>query len=204
MNRELSSILKDRIAPLPFVEVLAGLVQTTEEVINVEDGPVIKNRFPVSFDTNIGDACFTGKERELIPDSSRKSIIYFEDNGATIGRNGRNGDVDITCKVRLVAWLNRDKLTGNKYSHIAGFCIAAICGRLDIKTLNTGIFKRLTVKPTNIPPQDANLFSRYTYDQNIRQYLMPPFEVFGIDFTCTAMVNAGCIAEIDFNNPSSC
>lgn len=204
MNRELCNILKDFIAPLPFIDVLAGLVQTIEDNQPVEDGPAVRNRFPMSYNHNLTDACRLGEERQLIPDSSKKSIIYFEDNGSVVGQAGRNGDVEVTGNVRLVAWLNRSRLTGDKYDLISGYCMSAICGRLDLKFKNMGIFKRLTVRPVRFPPQDANLFSRYTYDETVRQFLMPPFEVFAIDFTANYMVNAGCISEVDFSNPDNC
>lgn len=203
MNKELASILKDRIAPFPFIDVLAGLVQTVEEVHETENGTVRK-RFPLSSDTNMTDACAGGLERALTPDSSKKSVIYFEDFGSQVTREGRNGAQSYISTIRLVAWLNRERLTGDAYTSISGYCIAAICRRLDLKFENTGIFQRLRVNPSRIPIQDASLFSRYTYDEAERQYLLPPFEVFAIDFSCSYHVKPGCITEIDFNNPSLC
>lgn len=204
MIKELSLILKDRLTTLPFVDVLAGLVQVVEDNQPVDAGPAVRNRFPVSYITNLPDDCDTGKERQLIPDSSKKSIMYFEDFGSIVGQAGRNGNIEVTTSIRLVGWLNRDKLTGGKFDLIAGYCIAAICGRLDIRFQNMGIFKRLTVKPTRFPPADASLFSRYTYDETVRQYLMPPFEVFGIDFQANYQVHPGCIDQVDFSEPNNC
>lgn len=203
MTKDLCIILKDRIASLPFIDVLAGMVQTVEEVNETETG-VIRKRFPLAVDTNMTDVCAGGPERALTPDSSKKSVIYFEDFGSQITREGRNGAQSFVTSLRLIAWLNRERLTGNAYQTITGYCIASICRRLDIKFQNAGIFQRLNVVPSRIPIQDASLFSRYTYDEAIRQFLLPPFEVFGIDFNCSYQVKAGCIADIDFNNPSVC
>lgn len=204
MNKPLASILKDRISHFPFIDVLAGLVQTVEDFQPVDNAQSIRNRFPMSYDITLDANCYTGKERALIPDSSKKSIIYFEDFGSSIGRAGRNGDVEFTSNLRLVAWMNRARLVGDNYADVSGYAIPAIIGRLDLKFENIGIFKRLSIKASRLPQADAGLFSRYTYDETTRQYLMPPFEVFGIDFTCSSFVNAGCIAELDFSNPYNC
>lgn len=212
MNKELSSILKARIQNLPFIDKLAGLVQTVEITSYVDDetNPAnvktkeIKNKFPVSYDvTGVADDC-TGPEKDLIPDSSRKSITYFEDFGSTVTGN-IDGIIDFSSKLRLICWLNRDRLVGDAYKEISAFCISAIIGKLTAKQFsNAGIFTQLNVKPQAIQPQNANLFSNYTYDQNVRQYLRPPFEFFGIDLLCTYKVSGKCYDQINFNIEKTC
>lgn len=200
MNKELCTVLRDKLALLPFVEVLAGMVQTvTTQDSNVEDSNAasVVKRFPVSYEV-LGVDC-EGKEVALIPDSSRKSMIYFEDFG--ISANGRlHGQTGFISSIRLVCWLNRANLVGDDYKAISGRCMASIIDSLAGRNPeNVGIFTRLTVDVARIPPQDAGLFGRYTYNETDRQYLRPPFEFFGIDLSCKYYVPAKCLAGINWN-----
>lgn len=201
MNKELATVLRTKLAGLPFVDVLAGMVQTvTQSDPNQDENApaVITKRFPVSYDVEGAGNC-VGTEVILIPDSYKKSIIYFEDFGITI--TGRvHGMVSYSSNLRLICWLNRANLVGNHYQEISGRCMASIVDRLLTRNPeNIGMFTRLTVNVARIPPQDAALFGKYTYDEATRQYLRPPFEFFGIDFTSTYQAPAKCLAGINWN-----
>jgi len=200
LNKELATVLRDKLATLPFIEVLAGMAQTvTTSDSNLDDpnASAIVKRFPVSYDV-LGVDC-QGKEIALTPDSSKKSILYFEDFGiATTGR--LHGQTGYSSNLRLICWLNRANLVGDNYKEISGRCMASIIDTLAGKSpQNVGIFTRLTVDVARIPPQDVALFGRYTYSEADRQYLRPPFEFFGIDLTCKYYVPAKCLDGINWN-----
>lgn len=203
MNKELCSILKDRLSTLPFIGVLAGMVQTQTVEVIPESGPKQIKRFPVSYDV-LGAINCESKERDLQPDSSKRSIIYFEDFG-TIPGDIRKDFGEYTSNIRLVAWLNRKKLTGDTYSEITAVCVQSIIKKLrPINPLNVGFFTALTVNPVKVPAQDANIFSRYTYEEKDKQYLRPPFEFFAIDLVCKYKISNACLDRIDFNTPDNC
>jgi hypothetical protein len=201
MNKELATVLRNKLAGLPFVDLLAGMAQTlTVSDPNQDDQApaVITKRFPVSYDT-IGAGTCAGKEIALIPDGSRKSIIYFEDYGIAV--TGRlHGQVAYSSSLRLICWINRANLVGDHYTEISGRCMASIVDMLLTKNPeNVGMFTRLAVNVARIPPQDAALFGKYTYDEPTRQYLRPPFEFFGIDLTATYQAPATCLSGINWN-----
>lgn len=198
MQKELTNILKGKLLTLPFADLVAGLAQTLTYTDTNEDGATVTKRLPVSYDVWNGGDC-TGKEIALIPDSSRKSIIYFEDYGiAPAGvLHGLQGYI---ASLRLVCWLDRSKLVGDAYTEIAGRCQASIIGVLcNTNPKNSGMFQRLSLKLQRIPPQDPALFARYTYNETDRQYLRPPFEFFGIDLTAAFYVSAKCLEGINWN-----
>ena len=62
---------------------------------------------------------------------------------------------------------------------------------------NVSFFTGLFVEVSRIPKQDAALFSKYTYDETLTQYLRPPFEFFGIELKCSYSINQKCIGEIE-------
>lgn len=199
MNKELSSILRDKLASLPFVDVLAGMAQTLTTT-DMDEANVVKitKRQPVSYDVIGVDTCF-GREISLVPDSHRKSMIYFEDYGISV--TGRiRGMTGYNSALRLIFWMNKANLVGNAYQEVSGPIMATIIDTLvGHNPENIGIFKRLTIAVTRIPPQDAALFSRYTYTEQDRQYLRPPFEFFGIDFACKYQVPEKCLSGINWN-----
>jgi hypothetical protein len=204
MNKELASILKSKIQNLPFIDKLAGLVQTVENVQFADGDPKntpVRQKFPVSYDVT-EDTCI-GPEKDLIPDSSLKSITYFEDFGSKIVAT-RDGITEFNSQLRLICWLNRDKLTGNAYTEISAVCINSIIGKICRGHEDLGIFSRLHTKAISIPPQNSALFNQYTYDETVRQFLRPPFEFFGIDFLCNYFVPGQCLGTINFNNAINC
>lgn len=203
MNKEIAHVLKDKIKGMPFVDLLAGMAQTVTRSQPQGEGEIMfQERFPVSSDTNQPDGCLGGPEFILIPDSNRKSVIYFEDWG--IQATGRDkGLPTFNSSIRLVAWLNRSKLTGNAYSEISGRAMAMIIDALTGRNPeNVDMFTRLTVSVARIPPQEPALFGRYSYNEEQRQYLRPPFEFFGIDFTCRFAANLKCLNDTQWNNES--
>lgn len=197
MNKELSHILKEKLKTLPFVDVLAGMAQTLTMEDVSETGAVTVSRFPVSYDHDVMEC--EGAEISLLPDSSKKSIIYFEDFG--ISTTGRlHGQTGYSSNVRLVAWINRAKLVGDHYKEISGRVMATIIDVLAGKNpQNIGMFTRLTIEVARIQPQDAGIFGKYTYKETDRQYLRPPFEFFAIDFIAKFYVPAKCLDGINWD-----
>lgn len=198
MNKELANILKGKLLILPFADLVAGLAQTVTYTDTNEDGATFTKRIPVSYDVWNGGDC-SGREISLIPDSSRKSIIYFEDGGVAPGAFA-HGLQGYNSSLRLVCWLDRSKLVGDTYAEIAGRCQALIVSILCHKNpQNVGMFQRLKIELQRIPPQDPALFGRYTYNETDRQYLRPPFEFFGLDLVSTFFVSAKCLEDITWN-----
>lgn len=204
MQKELANVLKGKLITLAFADAVAGLTQvlTTEELTPDNSTTVIKRR-PVSYDVyfkgNLAASC-EGKEVALIPSAEWKSIIYFEDYGIAATGTQR-GFTGFDSSLRLIAWLDKSKFVADNYSpEIAGRCQAAIIQRLAHKNPeNISLFTRLTINVARIPPQDPALFGRYTYEETEKQYLRPPFEFFGIDFSCKYLVSNKCLSEIPWN-----
>lgn len=185
-----------------FISIIAGLakpVNYNDEVPNGIDGErdsVLKFTIPVSTDTNIAPCGpYEGPDQALIPDSSQRGILYFEDNGGqSTGSRGPYGSTYV-WQVRLVMWLNKDLITGNGYSMISANVVTETLkaiGAFDTNPRNNYPFTNLTVRATN-QVQGAQVFSRYTYKEAVRQYLMAPFESYGLDLRLSFTINPACI-----------
>jgi hypothetical protein len=204
MNKELSNILKGRLLSLPFSDTVAGMVQRVEYRDVDQDNNPITKRMPVAYDVAESDnTCQKGPERSLVPDSRKRSIIYFEDGGSGfIGKEGVK--LHFRSVLTLVCWLNRARLVGDGYAEISAPVIAATIGAIvNAQPQNHGIFMRMITKVTRIMPQDSGLFSRYTYDESITQYLRPPFEFFGLLVTVDFCINPDCVSSLQIK-PTVC
>lgn len=199
---QLANVLRDKIVAknYPFADLVTGLAMTvtTRDNVNPDLNTIVTKKFPVAISIAYDERQCLGPEALLIPDSKRKSIIYFEDFGTSVlGRI--HGQTSYSSNLRLVCWMNTAKMAPDHYTEMTARIMAMLIDNLVGKNPeNTHIFTRLTIKTNKLPPMDAGIFGRYTYDETIRQYLRPPFQFFAIDLVCNYQVPAKCMADYDW------
>ena len=201
MNKEISKILRDKLREgdgLAFVEKYVGMVQTVVRD-DPNEGATKKSRFPVATEVFINNIC-QSNEQIITPDSGLKGLIYFEDNGTN--PDGKKYVSNLT----LICWINRAKIVSNIYSEITGIAIQNILNKIgvDENPENVSMFQGLTVSLTKIFPQEASLFSKYTYDESVTQYLRPPFEFFGLGLQIKYGINSKCIEPLTITENEVC
>lgn len=206
MNKQVAHILKDALGAIPGIDKMAGMVQTVEfqDTIYDESGTIptttIK-KVPISCDVDVA-AC---QQNDLIPDSSKKGMLYFEDGGITpLGKVGEY--YKWRSKLRMVVWLNAKFINGNACYEITPLMLTHIVNKLDsLNATNQGNFLKLQIGIDNIPKQGKALFSEYTYDLYNTQYLMAPYEFFGIDLSVEYQMHPNCFAQLQLvQNPDLC
>lgn len=205
MNKEVAHILKERIAAgggVPFVEVIAGLAQRVEFKQPNGDGVPVLKRMPVSYDTTAAQGCKVTPETALVPNSKKKGLLYFEDMGSAFVDRVSGGHIKYRSTLVLVCWMNRARLVGDHYKEITSYCVTQLLSKLKAREIsNEGNFARFYVTPGRILPQDASVFSRYTYEEAVTQYLRPPFEFFGMELTVEFTVHPACVEQLEFKDP---
>src|SRR5690606_2438311 len=95
MNKELAKVLRQRIIDnggLVFAEKLFGMVQTGERSELNDAGAQVRKRFPIATDVVVDGVC-QSHETIVVPDSSLKGILYFEDNGSFPDGRARSGSL---------------------------------------------------------------------------------------------------------------
>lgn len=203
MIKEVAKVLRNRLqfrGDIPFLDVYAGLVQTVSYKSETAGGGTMVKRMPVSYDTNLSAGCDTSPEKAIIPDSSKKGIIYFEENGgAQPFRTIAGGATFYRLGLTAVVWLNRAKITGDDYSEISGNAFAEIKKKLFSNDISDP-FHRLTVTDARFRQNDS-VFSKYSYDETVMQHLRPPYEYFAVDLTVTFLVPCSGVIEL---NPKNC
>lgn len=187
INNIILSINKE-IKDLRYVSKIGGLsrVQQKSDTLN---GKAVLYRFPVYKEN--------GHLVDATPDSRESAITFFEnETTGLISRQGRF--LKYSTSVRLICWLNSAKLDtcGDETSNVINNLVKMISNYKgkDIKGLNI-----LESTPRRIVKE--NVFSRYTFNENQRQYLMPPFDAFAIDITFVYLFNTNCPPAICKINP---
>ena len=197
MNKELAKVLRDRLkGNLAFVDKYGAMVQTVEFKQEQDGGVGVRKRMPVAVES-IAEGTCSSLEMQMIPDSSNVGILYFEDGG-TLPNGRKNQRYNYVSNLTLICWINRARVLTNSYSEISAMAINEIINKIGAEQnpTNESFFTGLFIEVVRIPKQDAGLFSKYTYDETLTQYLRPPFEFFGIEFKCSYSINPSCIDEI--------
>jgi len=202
MNQAIANIIKEHIEDLDFVDKIAGLTAVTYFDIKGADGNLVQKSFPIACCVTADD-CKEGAYNDLMPNSAYKSVIYFEDKGISFTKSESNWKY-YTSNLRLVAWLNIEKLTESGYCKSENPCTYAA-------HVITEIIRALPQFPANISPFDQvyfnvtsqevrsnSIFSAYTYDEKHSQYLMAPYDYFSLEILTTFAI---CLTGRDVYEP---
>lgn len=214
MLKDLCHSLNLKIGGLPFVDKHAGLVQTLEykaEGVMPDNGnnaPALIKRYPISCDVDDAEnsSCSPNNGmKDLVPDSTKRGIMYWENNGGISPLPKVRNGFQYEARLRLVCWLNRNLLTNDPNLALSTVTMTYITGLLtNINPWNDGPFATISAVVRNIPAGNASLFSPYTYDQTELQYLLPPYEAWGIDFGVKFTTPLTCMTNLDFKPKEGC
>lgn len=192
MNKPLSLILLDSLGPLPYIDKKSGIVQVLEKVIQTNAGSMTK-KIPFSTLATIKEV--TQPETRLVdmvPDSSFKGILYFEDKGIRFGNRSASTQEYIS-DLRLVCWLNTEKISGVLDMSIAPQLMQDLITKLTARSISSAPFMIINTRVSSIPPVTPAIFAEYDYDEARTQYILPPFDYFAIDLTVSFRISKKCI-----------
>jgi len=200
MNNEIAAILNTYLDDLPFSDRMAGVVK----VISVFGGTAeraVKKTIPVDCDVTHAD-CMRGKYQDLVPNSKYKSISYFEDGGAKLISNNQR-DFTFQSNLRLVYWLNLKKL-GKTDCNLSALAVTNVLNILPTGPFNNGIYSRIRININQEIVKNAAIFSKYSYDESVVQYLMYPYDYFALDLTIDFTISKACIVDWENGTPITC
>lgn len=203
---------QDAITSLGWIERYGGLVRpvVTQE-LTVMDGKTFK--VPVVYPVSclIESSCTDpGIFKRLQPDSTYKSVAYFEQRGSgklAIEGPARNL-LTLTVPLRFVAWLNFQKLGIDGCPDTLSFQLSvakALSGPpiiTDSTLLSQG--GSVSILEFEFPEQRASLiFSPYSYAEKEWAFF-PPYGFFALDMRAKITVNLACFEEPEINDPIQC
>ncbi|MDZ7876100.1 MAG: hypothetical protein U5L45_00440 [Saprospiraceae bacterium] len=201
MISQICEAIKKNILLAPYADKVAGLTRVAVSNVHteLEDGTsykVSEKHFPVALNVS-GVSCFNQNGyQDLCPNSQKKSVIYFEQIGATkINKaEGQGKNVkEFVAQVRCVAWFNLKKLgieydflPCNYQSDLHGRIITPLsieCGTVSVKPKISILFEI----------SDPSIFSKYSYDDaTIQNMLLYPYYYLAIDFQISYLIDPTC------------
>jgi hypothetical protein len=216
---KLIDLISPQLTALPWVEVYGGMTRIQETVEWVDDatGAQKIKRIPISCAVS-GDVQ-SGKSaqrfRDLIPDGSRKSMLYWEPiQGMTDAGGFRAGASDsqnegvrlMKGKARIVGWLN-SKLLGKTDCNVAADAMMSLLPifRQDIEyPVATVENSRVRFRVDKEVIRDIKtIFGKYDY-QDVQNSFLYPFDYFAMDIKIEYILPLACIPPFELETPIQC
>lgn len=187
----IDTILTPQITALDFADKYAGIVRTINIAVDNQSETGIIKRYPVACNVVNGDCANVGLYNELVPDDTKKSVIYWEliQPMTNAGFTKTNDFYNKRFKgvARLVVWLNLAKL-GLDECNGAIYTVPILEKILTTRgKIQSGIYQNslLWIEPKSLVKQDINtIFGGYDYPK-IKNYYLYPFDFYAIDVNFT-------------------
>ena len=177
----------ENLASLTIVDKITGIVKPAKVYIN----NVVKT-YPIAYNTD-PDVCSQSQLLDFVPDSSKRSIIYFEDYGTSQVKL-ENQKAYWQATFRLIVWFNYKKILPvmSEPSLIALNVLNLIPGDLGNFDNLQGVF----VEVTSQLPNDVSPFSRYSYQEERTQYVTYPYDYVAFVLRAEFSTRIGCIDDL--------
>lgn len=206
--------VESKITTLALFERYGGLVRPKSRKAKGDGQSLKMETFPISSNLPAGANCWEGgRYRALTPDSSKKSVAYFEEvQPLTFTKREDNDWMRMNGIVRFVYWLNVPKLniesTGDTDPEIAGLIALKVIKVLDskkeINTTNPLLsgssyrFQFLKQKTKN-----DDLFAKYSY-QKKNVLTVYPYDAGAVEFKINLLVSPKCLDDLTLGTPIDC
>ena len=185
----IDKVISPKLEALSWVDRYSGIVRTINIAMgNGTDKGIVK-RYPVScdLDSTDVDCANTGFYQNLVPDDTKKSVVYWEmispmsNAGMTKQKNFYVKKFKGTA--RLVVWLNLGNL-GFQRCNDAFQLIPILEKEITTKAKLVGgdlDGSMIWIEPQRMVKQDINtVFGGYDYDK-LKNYYLYPYDFFAMD-----------------------
>lgn len=191
MNEVIAEILKSYLSTLNFVDQLGGLVKIAE--IKQSDKTV--KRVPVDYSLSQHQTDINNHQAYM-PDSKKRSVIYFEDKGIeTVRHTSRY--IDMVSTLKLVAWFNLERI--DKDLNNCTQLMFLLAQNIPKSFANQYNILKARTKLIGLDIKNKNIFSDYDYDEAEMQLLMYPYDYGDINYNIFFSINPSCVDDVVIN-----
>ena len=204
MNNDIAAILLAHKNSGIYVDRIAGLVYPLERTVAGADYKSVKQIFPVSC-TESPEACTDDAVyKSLVPDAKYRSIIYFEEfSEVQFLERDRHG-LKYATELLLVCWFNTLRFVNGSRCNIGSLLASNIIGDLPFNYFNAAPYSQVHVTSVRQPIKSKDLFSKYTYNNELSQYLIYPFDFFALRIRVEFVLPLNCIELINITDDPNC
>lgn len=184
------------LASLPFLDKITGIVKAA----TVSDAGGNIKVFPVALNLNLTE-CEDSQILDYVPNSTKTSIIYFEDRGTTF-RQCQDQALEFTANFLLVCWFNY-KLIDSTLTNTSQIT-ANILKYLPLGNMgNITPLMNVWLEVVSQEPNDGAVFSKYSYKEEISQYLTYPYDYVALTLRADYRIRLDCVDDIVLD-PTEC
>ena len=196
MISKIADLMVDEISSLNFVERIGGVVKPiTEQIKDGED--MVDKIFPGVYREDT--TCDQRRYQAMTPDTTVKSVIYFEGGEADVLDESRRY-IDFAARLQLVCWCNLPKI--NQAYTDASLIMANIMKNMPKTLANTDYLTKMRIFYDGYE-KDEGIFDPYTYNEEEFQYLIFPFDWFVLNYNVFFSVAKDCPDDVVLD-PSTC
>jgi hypothetical protein len=153
---------------------------------------------PIYFNTE-RNFCNGADYISLAPNSSKKSICYFEINGKPrVEDSGRKG-TSFVATLTAIVWVNYNKINIGMID--TDILVADFLQTLPQTLPADGYYNRVILDVSGVEIHNGDVFSKYSYNEQ-QQYLMYPYDYFTVDINVSYTIPKGCFDLV--LNPNEC
>lgn len=204
MIAKIAELLRDEISSLNFVEIAAGLAKPHTVRVNNTDADadepsMIDKIIPMAYN-DLGLTCEEGDLYALVPNTKKKSIVWWEDNGIEMNEE-QTYYYQCTASLMCVCWFNLPLI--NQYLTEPSVLIANIIAALPSRLTNVDYLSQIRVAFTGEVVSGAEVLSRYNFDEAENQFSTFPYAVAGINVSVDFAFGKNCVDCLSIL-PSTC
>lgn len=205
MIYKIAELLRDQISSLNFVEVAAGLakpyiVRVNTTPIDAEAPEMLDKIVPMAYN-DLGIVCETdGSLYELVPDTTKKSIVWWEDLG-TEPLVEETYYYQCRSSLMCVGWWNLPLIDQTMID--PSLLVANIIAAVPESLTNVDYLSQIRVAFAGEEISGASVLDKYTFNDAEDQFATFPYAVTGIRFTVDFAFGKNCVDTVVLN-PSSC
>lgn len=199
MNQDIAGILKTYLQEEIYVDKLSGMVRPVSIAFPTSTpGRVVYKTFPIACDVPYEGCQADTMNKDMIPDDTKRSIIYFEDGGVDFEKR-ENNLMFFNSRLKIIGWINLRKFKHSGCS-LSSTIVTRIIRKLPTQPVNNGIYTRLHIVSISQAVKHPNIFSPYSYNETETQYLVYPFDYFALNISVKFAVNKNCLNEIELDD----
>ena len=204
MISKIAALLRDEISGLNFVEIAAGLakpkiVRVNNTSADAEEPAMIDKVIPMAYN-DLGIACEEGDLYSLVPNTKKKSIVWWEDNGIELVEE-QTYYYQARASLICVGWWNLPLI--NDTLSDASLLVANIIAAMPKRLSNIDYLSQIRVSWSGNPVSGAEVLSKYTFDEAENQFATFPFAVSAIEFIVDFAFGKNCVDDVVLN-PATC
>lgn len=200
------------LATLPWVGKYGGIVRPLTMVFEGPEESTVEKTFPVSADFHDPDNCAQDFYMDLVPDSDKGAVLYWESAGdltrQEFAEKGKRRYVIFQGNVRLVGWINLLKLGLQDEFGAVEVLTAPIIKMIDSTVKPTQFqykglyFHRVKWTFQGWEEKTPGIFDQYSYEDN--SLLVYPYDYFAMNWTVSFMISLDCLADYYTNFVEGC